>query len=337
MLSSPVDHCAPTARPGRDAPLPIALSSARSLSSRQLDLIIGISQSDSLRSASGRIGLSQSALTRQIQLMESRLGVKLVARHPAGIRLTEAGERLLSLAKLMKRLESELLFELDGGGGRLRGNVRLCGFSSVMRSAIQPALAPLLAAHPALTAQFITEELYLVANRGTTANADLLITQAPLRLAGYTAITIGHEYNLLIEPDDGSAAAVYIDHEPDDRFSEYYLSMIGVTPPQPMKRQFCGDIYGLIDGVRQRLGRAVVPAHLLAPAAGYRIAADCVPLRVPVVLNVQSSLLEFSALRAVVDALHSRAGGFLERNAMDADLAGAIEGAFVGPSHKFSD
>ena len=71
--------------------------------------------------------------------------------------------------------------------------------------------------------------------------------------------------------------------------------------------------------------------------AGYRIAADSVPLRVPVVLNVQSSLLEFSALRAVVDALRSRAGGFLERNAMAADLTGAIEGAFVGPSHKFSD
>ena len=306
----------------------------RILSSRQLDLIIALAKSRSLRSAANASGLSQSGMTRQLQMMESRLGVRLIARSHAGIRLTEAGERVLSLANVTQRMESELLFELSAARGDLRGHIKICGFSSVMRSVILPSITPLLARHRALTVHCDTEELYLVARKGACGQADIAITQVPMRIADFTTIELGHEYNVLVESaQHATNPNTVIDHEPSDRFTEYYLSVVGIPMPSPLRRVFLGDIYGLIAGAALGAGRAVVPMHLLSPADGVRVVAGTPAMRVPVVLNLRTQLLSFTAIRRVVDELRSRAPAFLARNALGVDVGPAVEGAFSGPTH----
>lgn len=308
----------------------------RVLTSRQLDLILALGRARSLRGAAAGGGLSQSAMTRQLQLMEARIGVRLAERSAAGVRLTEAGERLLALAQITRRLESELLFELSSETPALRGHVRICGFSSVMRSVVMPSLLPLLRAQSALTVQCLSEELYLVANRGTTGDTDLFITQVPQHVAGVSSFVLGHEYNVLVESATvPTPADVLIDHEPNDRFSEYYLSLTGLPIPAPLRRLFFADIYGLLDGVRAGAGRAVIPVHLFEPGDGVRVVAGSTPLRVPVVLNLQSQLLELSAPRAVVEEIRARAPHHLARNALNVDLGGAVDGAFAGPAHRY--
>lgn len=307
----------------------------RVLSSRQLDLMLMLGKSRSLRAASTASGLSQSGMTRQLQQMEDRLGLRLMDRSASGVRLTEAGERLVGLAKVTRRLESELLSELSSGAGALRGHVRLCGFSSVMRSVIIPGVLPLQQAHPALSLQYSTEELYLVAGRGAAGEADICLTQVPLHIAGFSAIVLGYEYNALVESADGSTPAhVLIDHEPNDRFSEYFLSLAQLPIPQPLRRLFLGDIYGLLDGVRAGAGRAVIPLHLFEPGEGVRVVPGTPLLRVPVVLNVQTQLLDLGAIRAVVEAIRAAAPQRLDRNALGADPSLAINGGFAGPVHR---
>ncbi len=308
----------------------------RVLSSRQLELIRVIARSRSLRAAGLAAGISQSGLTRQLQLMESRLGVKIAERDSNGVRLTEAGERVLSLAQITRQLELQMLHELSAQRSSLRGQVRVCGFSSVMRSVVVPSLADLLRRHSALTLISIVEELYLVASRSATGEADIFITQVPVRLAGYSSQVIGQEINLLIESDRHATPPVLIDHEPEDRFSEHYLSLAGLEIPTPFRRLFLNDIYGLLDGVRAGLGRAVVPLHLLDRGTGIRAVAGAPPLLVPVVLNVRSAMLEVSTIRAAVDALVANAKRFLDRDELGIDLARSIRGGFMGPSHLFA-
>ncbi|MFD0667174.1 LysR family transcriptional regulator [Ramlibacter sp. MAHUQ-53] len=65
---------------------------------RQLRYFIAIASSESLSRASTLVGVTQSALTRQLQLLEEELGSPVLRRTGHGVALTEAGERFLSLA-----------------------------------------------------------------------------------------------------------------------------------------------------------------------------------------------------------------------------------------------
>lgn len=61
---------------------------------RRLRYFLRIAHEGSLGRASRGLGVAQPALGRQIQLLESELGVKLFRRVPKGMRLTEEGEYL---------------------------------------------------------------------------------------------------------------------------------------------------------------------------------------------------------------------------------------------------
>lgn len=61
---------------------------------RRLRYFLQVAREGSLGQASRMLGVAQPALGRQIQLLESELGVKLFRRMPKGMRLTEEGEYL---------------------------------------------------------------------------------------------------------------------------------------------------------------------------------------------------------------------------------------------------
>src|SRR5688500_5854047 len=61
---------------------------------RRLRYFLQVAREGSLGQASRSLGVAQPALGRQIQLLESELGVKLFRRVPKGMRLTEEGEYL---------------------------------------------------------------------------------------------------------------------------------------------------------------------------------------------------------------------------------------------------
>jgi LysR family nitrogen assimilation transcriptional regulator len=65
---------------------------------RQLRYFVAIAAIQSLSKASTTVGVSQSALTRQLQLLEDELGLPLLARTGHGVSLTEAGEKFLAAA-----------------------------------------------------------------------------------------------------------------------------------------------------------------------------------------------------------------------------------------------
>jgi LysR family nitrogen assimilation transcriptional regulator len=65
---------------------------------RQLRYFIAIASAESLSRASVAVGVTQSALTRQLQLLEEELGVPLLRRTGHGVTLTEAGKRFLESA-----------------------------------------------------------------------------------------------------------------------------------------------------------------------------------------------------------------------------------------------
>lgn len=62
---------------------------------RQLELLLSLSEADSIASAGSKIGMTPSATSHALRALESALGTALVDRNAAKLELTHAGERIL--------------------------------------------------------------------------------------------------------------------------------------------------------------------------------------------------------------------------------------------------
>src|SRR5690242_467412 len=116
------------------------------LPAHQLDAFHAVAATGSFSRAAARLHVTQPALSQRIQQLETELKKRVFVRSPSGVKLTEAGSRLLRYCQVQRALEAELLEDLtvDGTSGpELSGNLRIAAFSSVARSCVLPAVAPL--------------------------------------------------------------------------------------------------------------------------------------------------------------------------------------------------
>src|SRR5215212_5840173 len=74
-----------------------------------LTAFIVVAREQSFTKAAAQLGVSQSALSYTIRMLEARLGLRLLTRTTRSVSLTEAGERLLrSIGPRFDEIESEI-------------------------------------------------------------------------------------------------------------------------------------------------------------------------------------------------------------------------------------
>ncbi|WP_065260473.1 LysR family transcriptional regulator [Pseudomonas bananamidigenes] len=101
------------------------------LSTRQLRYFVEIAECGSFSAAAERLFIAQSALSRQIKDMETRLQTPLFERTARQPRLTAAGEAFLPRARnLLNELNKASTLATEIGHGQ-RGTLRLCHSSTV--------------------------------------------------------------------------------------------------------------------------------------------------------------------------------------------------------------
>jgi molybdate transport repressor ModE-like protein len=85
---------------------------------KQIFYFLRIAEAGSINKAAKRLGVAQSAMTRQLQLLEECLGSALFARGQGGVRLTEQGVALLPYAREISLLLDRAAREVS----RVRAN-----------------------------------------------------------------------------------------------------------------------------------------------------------------------------------------------------------------------
>ncbi len=135
---------------------------AQRLKLRQLRAVDAIAAHRSLLKASKAIGLSQPALTRVLQDVESAIGQPLFERHARGMTPTAVGHAVAASAKRILAEVGRLEEELDRLDSAAEGTVAV-GALPVAAVGVMPAtLARLKAAYPGLRVRLVqgrTEEL----------------------------------------------------------------------------------------------------------------------------------------------------------------------------------
>lgn len=120
---------------------------------------IAVAEAGSFTKAAAELGVSQSAVSYSVRMLEQRLGVRLISRTTRSLSLTDAGERLLhSLAPAFAQINNEIE-ALTTSQGRPTGRVRI----TVSRQAAQALIWPML---PAFLAQYPEIEVELSLDEG---------------------------------------------------------------------------------------------------------------------------------------------------------------------------
>lgn len=261
--------------------------------------------------AAKALGLTQSALSQRLSLLEEDLEVTLFIREPRGLKLTEAGERLLRFSSLNQQMEEELLAEFKGSSQELAGTFRIAGYSSVLRSVIIPALAGFLRKNPKVHVDFQSFEMFELPEVLKTARADVVIMDYQWKKNGVAEIALGYEEFVVIESTKFEAPhEVYLDHGPLDNATEDFFAQQSKAPKN-LRRSFMGDVYGIIDGVNQGLGRAVMSRHLIEDVKGIQIVSGYTKHKRPVTMHFFEQPFYSRLTQKIQSELKEKAPGFL--------------------------
>ncbi len=117
---------------------------------RQLEIIRAIAECGSFTAAGQKLHVSQSAISRQILLLEDELGEPVFLRIGRRIRITPAGESLLQLSHRVFQDLTDTVAEIGDSRESLKGTLRLAGGMTVCLYLFPAMLAELRRAHPRL-------------------------------------------------------------------------------------------------------------------------------------------------------------------------------------------
>lgn len=124
----------------------------------ELAVFIAVAEEGSFTRAAAKLGLSQSALSYAVRMLEERLKIRLISRTTRSLSLTDAGERLLhSLRPAFDHIDSELA-ALTALHDKPAGTVRITTFRHAARTVLWPVLTKLLPDYPDIVVEINVDE-----------------------------------------------------------------------------------------------------------------------------------------------------------------------------------
>jgi molybdate transport repressor ModE-like protein len=116
----------------------------------RLRLLHEVAVRGSIAAAARELGLSSSAVSQQLSILEREAGLPLLDRSPRGVLLTGAGQALVIRARAVLEVLEEARADLDRLTGELAGHVRIGTVASAASALVSQAAIRLAAEHAEL-------------------------------------------------------------------------------------------------------------------------------------------------------------------------------------------
>jgi LysR family transcriptional regulator, nitrogen assimilation regulatory protein len=145
---------------------------------RQIEYFVEIANTGSLSRAASRLRIVQSALSRQMKLLEDDLGVAVLERHGRGMRLTEAGRLLHEGARRVLREVSHLREEVVALSRVPTGSLHIAIPTSARALLTRPAVEPFLQTYPEVFVKALEDTSAVVKNYLLAGEVDIALIAA---------------------------------------------------------------------------------------------------------------------------------------------------------------
>jgi DNA-binding transcriptional LysR family regulator len=155
------------------------------MDTRQLEAFCAVVERGSFSRAAEELGVTQPAVSLQVQALEKRLGAQLIDRSARRVEPTEAGRRLYRGAQKLLALEQEVLEGVASEGDAELSGVLALGASTGPAHLILPLLlCEFQAAHPAVRVRFEVHDTQTVVELVAQRQLELGIVGAARRHRG---------------------------------------------------------------------------------------------------------------------------------------------------------
>jgi DNA-binding transcriptional LysR family regulator len=173
---------------------------------RQLEILQAIAETGSFTACGRKLRVSQSAISRQILLLEEELGEPLFLRVGRKVRMTPAAESLVQLGQRVFQDVRETVGAITDRTRELRGTLRLSGGMTVCLYVFPPLLTHLKRVHPQLDIRLTvaTADRSVQEIRGGRVDAGLLTL--PIEESDLVTVPVMREELLVVMPPGHSLA-----------------------------------------------------------------------------------------------------------------------------------
>lgn len=262
------------------------------LDSLGLSAFLAVCATKTFTRAASLLHITQSALSQRIKRFEENLNTELIDRNFPVLTLTRTGQEVLSYGIKKRILVENLHSKLKAIEHQAFAQefLRIGAFSSVLRSKIMPALSSLFRKHENITVEYFSREVFELSDMLLRGVIDVAVLNYDLADESITRVHLFDEHLVMIESDKfWATTTTYLDHDPLDQTTFNFLHHNGL-PYQNLRRRYCDDIYGVIDGVRQGIGIAVAPRHLIQDERGVKVRSDYKELMSPVIAHFSNEI-----------------------------------------------
>lgn len=259
---------------------------------RALEIFVIVAEHGSMTAAGSLLGMTQSAISQQIQNLEASIGASLFDRDLRPLRLTAAGSMLFERARALLAEAKDLRASVRGALGVGLPRLRLGVLSSVAGSLVAPVVFDLLDRHVAKSVTvwsgFGSDHQRSLANR----ELDLILIADPLfAVAGLERHELYTEPFVLLVPasyvPDTTDVASIASRLPLIRHSlrspvgvqvEQYLGRLRIEAPAYVEFD---SIESIVEAVAKGRGFAITTPTLLVQGVREGHAVQVHPLRAP--------------------------------------------------------
>ncbi len=119
---------------------------------------LAIAKHRSFKAASVELGVTPSALSHALRVVEERLGLRLLNRTTRSVALTEAGERLFSRISPAFRDIDDALEDLNTFRGKPAGTLRINSARQSARLVLIPLITQFLKAYPDISVDLVVND-----------------------------------------------------------------------------------------------------------------------------------------------------------------------------------
>jgi len=128
------------------------------LNVNRLRMLREVAARGTIAAAAEAMFMTPSAISQQMAVLEREAGVSLLERSGRGVRLTDAGERLVSNTEIVLAALEHAEADLVEASAGIVGHVRVSAFPTAARTVLVPALVTLKHEHPNLRVSMIDLE-----------------------------------------------------------------------------------------------------------------------------------------------------------------------------------
>ena len=145
-----------------------------------LRLFSAVARQRSFSLAAETLRISQPAVSKGVRELEAQLGTPLLERGPGGVRLTEAGEILMSHAQALFAVERTAEEAMDALRGLHRGTLRIGASTTVATYFLPPFLGTFAKAHPAIELRLTSANTSTIADLLVSRELDVALVEGPI-------------------------------------------------------------------------------------------------------------------------------------------------------------